>query len=152
MRYISRVPWYQAMLILLTAAVMLRLVYGCGYSAGLRPPGMPAHDGSFTGIAAVIARVAVVTAYVASFALVLCGVAVFLPFIVNKFAIVKYAAGAFTALIIAGLLYFLAEHYALAIGLALVCLGGGILWVGYCHRKDLEKRLGIDIDKDGKVG
>jgi hypothetical protein len=136
----SKTEW--ALLVCICCVVSC-LISAC---AGVRTGG-DTTDPTFTGVAAVIARVAVVTSYLGSIALVLCGIAVYLPFITNKLAIAKYAAGAFTSLIIAGLLYFLAEHEKLAISLAAVCLGGGLLVVGYCHRKDIEKRLGIKDQK-----
>lgn len=134
---------------LLFPTCVLFLLAGC-FGAGVRPPGTDTDGGSLTGIAGTIARIAVLISGLATVALVACGVAFF--FVPNKLAVGKFACAAFAALLSAGILYWLAEHWALAVGCSAGVLLLGLFCYGYLHRKDIEKRTGIDLNKDGLVG
>ncbi len=130
----SKTEWALPFCIMLTLAFALS---GC-FGARSRPP-EPGTDGSLTGIPALIQRISLVFAAMATVALFFAGIAAW--FVPNKLAVAKYAAVAFGVLISAGLLYSLAEHWGLAIGLGGAALVAGIVGYAYLHKKDINRRL-----------
>jgi hypothetical protein len=70
----------------------------------------------------------------------------------NKLQIAKLAIACVCVIICTQILFWLGQHLALAAGLAVAVLAaGGALYL-FIHRKDIERRTGIDLDGDGKVG
>lgn len=119
------------------------VIHGCGPE--VRLPSAP-KDVALTGIAHVIASVALIAAWVGSFAVLTCAVAFF--FVKVPVSIVaKYLAASVGLLVTAGLLYWLAQHWVWAMALSGITLVGSLLCYGYLHRVDIEKRFGVKTIK-----
>lgn len=103
-----------------------------------------------TEIIVVLIALAMILAGLATVALVLCGIALW--FVPNKLSVAKFALAAFGALLAAGLLYWLAAYWALAIGLSAAVLVAGLVGYAWLHRKEIEKKTGIDLNRDGRLG
>lgn len=148
---IHRPYWHEAVMIILAVAIILMILYGCGPSvaAGLRCLPKPAARVS-AGPAGVLSSLSLWATWAAGVGLLLCGIAaVFLP---NKLQIARIALGCFAALLIAGLLSYVALYWKTLMVLIAVVLGLSALGYGYLHRKEIEKYTGVDIDQDGKLG
>ncbi len=134
-------------IIALCAVIYVIFLSGCR-SAGLRPPSSGAT--CISGPGSVLADVALYATWAAGVGLICCGIAaVWLP---NKFNIAKVALGCFAALVVAGIMHWIAAHWAVLLGLcAGVLVLSGIGWA-YINRKALEKKSGVDLNRDGKIG
>lgn len=149
MRYFITKKVLVGIIILLCAIIFAMFAMGCGGSvAGLRPPGQPCPVASAP--AGVLSNVAIWATWAAAVGLLACGVAmVFLP---NKARVGQAAVGCLAILLIAGILHWIAAHWALLMLLCLIvllCCGGAY---AYLNRKALEKKSGIDLNRDGKIG
>ncbi len=135
-------------IIALCAVIYVIFLSGCG-SAGLRPPG--SGKTCISGPGSVLADVALYATWAAGVGLILCGIAIALrPAKAWEFA--KVALGCFAALVVAGILHWIAAHWAILLGLcAGVLVLSGIGWA-YINRKALEKKSGIDLNQDGRLG
>jgi hypothetical protein len=143
-----RLPHWQTWLGLgLFALAVLLALAGCG--PVLRSPGDPA-PGLHDGPAGVLHRLALVASWLAGAGLIACAVAaVFVP---NKYLVGKAAIACVAVLLGAQVAYWLADHLAIAAGMAAVCLAlCAVGWV-WLHRKAIEKRTGIDLDFDKRLG
>lgn len=136
------------LIFLLCCVIFAIFLTGCGKSAGLRPPG-PGAPG-ISGPGGTLSSLATWATWASGIGLLGCGVAAaFLP---NKFQIAKLALGCFAALLTAGILHWVAAHWAILLGLcAGVLVLGGVGYV-FLNRKILEKRLNCDLDQNGKIG
>lgn len=117
--------------------VLTCVISGCFGARGRTDP-IPHHD-TLTGIPDLIQRIALVFAGMATVAIFLASIAAW--FTKNPLILAKYAAVAFGVLISAGLLYWLAEHWAWAIGLSTAALLAGIAGYAYLHKKDIRKQF-----------
>ena len=131
----------------LCGVIFFLALSGCGSRGSL--PGGETTPG-LHGIPKLIQSIAVAVSGMATVALIICGIA--LAFVPNKLAVAKFALAALAALVSAGILWYLAAYWALAIfGSAFVLLLG-VFGYGYVHRKDIDRRTGIDLNRDGKIG
>lgn len=141
-----------AVILLLCGILIAIWLTGCGHgTAGLRPPGTGT-PGVHGGPASALAGLAVWATWAAGVGLLLCGVAAALPIFPNKLAIAKVALGCLAGLITAGMLHWISAHWAVLLGLcAGVLVLSGVAWA-YINRKALERRSGVDLNRDGRIG
>ncbi len=128
----SKTEWALA----LCSLIVLCSIIGCT-QRGSNPGGD--QQPPLEGIPALIQRISLIFAGMATVALFLAGIAAW--FSPNKLAVAKYAAVAFGVLISAGLLHALAEHWQLAIGLSGAAVVAGLAAYYYLHKKDMNRRL-----------
>lgn len=69
-----------------------------------------------------------------------------------RFILGKLAVVAACGLVVGQSLYWLAGHLGLAVGLVALALAVSGLLYAWIHRKAIEAKVGIDLDRDGKVG
>lgn len=122
---------------LIVCALVAVAVSGCFGAGGRSDP--LSHTDPLTGIPALIQRIAMVFAGMATVAIFLAGIVAW--FSKNPLILAKYAAVAFGVLISAGLLYWLAEHWGWAIGLSATALVAGIVGYALLHKKDIERKI-----------
>lgn len=147
MKYLANTKAITWGIFLLAAVVFAFLLSAC--SRGVVPP-IPACPGAHGGPSGVLTRVAIIASAVAGSLLVACAfLAVFWP---DKTKVAKLAVACVTILIGAQAVYWLGQHLVLATGIVVMALviGGGVyLWI---HRRAIEKTVGADLDRDGKIG
>ncbi len=135
-------------IVALSAILFWIFFTGCG-SAGLRPPGAP---NVHAGPANALAGLAVWATWIAGVGLLCCGIAaVFRP----SLEIGKAALGCLAALVIAGILAWLAANLAVLVGLCIAVVVLSAVGYLYLHRKVIKKKTGVDVNwlcKPCKVG
>lgn len=135
----------------LCALLFWIFITGCGSPAGLRPPGTGAASVS-TGPAGVLTSLALFATWASGVGLFLCGIAAALPVFPNKLLIGRLAICCLAGLLTAGIMHWIAGHWALIVGLCIgVLVLCGIGWV-YLNRRYLEKKTGVDLNRDGRIG
>ena len=143
--YVTK-KWLVVLLLIAAVGWVLSVLSGCGH-AGLRPPGP---EKGVSGPGNTLSALAVWATWIAGLGLLACGIAaVFLP---NKLQVAKLALGCFAALLTAGIMHWIAAHWAVLMGLcAVVLVLTGCAWV-YINRRFIEKKSGVDLNRDGKIG
>ncbi len=132
-------------LCIIAALWALSTLIGCG--AGLRPPG-PEKE-LHGGPSGALASLAVWAAWIAGAGLLVCGVVAFFR---PSAQIAKLTLCCVSMLITAGILHWVSTHWAILLGLCVsVLVLSGAAWT-YINRKALEKKTGIDLNRDGRIG
>ena len=132
----------------LCAVIFFLALSGCG-SRGSLPGSNPPwfHGGS---PASVLTRLALVATALAGAGLIACAfLAAFYP---DKAKVAKLAVACVTIIIGSQITYWLGSHLVLATVLSLVAILCGLGIYGWIHRRELEKKTGIDLNRDGKIG
>lgn len=136
---------FNILMVALFVGLMLFIVYGCAPRGSVPPaPGISG------GPASVLARVGLIASGLGATGLVLCVLAAW--FWPNKFTVAKAAIGCAGLIAIGAILYHLALHLGLYVGISLV---GAVLagaWRAHRHVGYLERKTGIDLDRNGKIG
>ena len=140
------VDWVAVLIALGCAAVLM--LTGCGSPVPRSPddgaPGVPG------GPTSVIHGIALVASGLAGAGLLVCALgAVFWP---DKSRIAKLAVACLAVLVAAQCLYWIGDHLKIAAGLAALALALGAVGWAWVHRKAIEKRTGIDLNRDGRLG
>jgi hypothetical protein len=132
-------------IVALCALIYFMFLSGCGRgSVQPEPPSVPG------GPANALAGLAVWATWASGAGLLLCGVATF--FLPNKLQILRIALGCIATMLTAGILHWISAHWAVLLGLcACVILLSGVAWA-YINRRFLEKKSGVDLNRDGKIG
>lgn len=120
---------------------------GCGSRGSL-----PASPPSFFhgGPSGVLTKLALFATALAGTGLIACAfLAMFYP---DKAKVAKLAVACVTVIIGAQITFWLGAHLVLASVLSLLAIVCGLGVYGWVHRRALEKKIGIDLNKDGKIG
>lgn len=135
-------------IIVLLALIMLAMaLQGCG-SVGLRPPAIT--DDNSSGVSGIVANLSLYLTALATLGFVGCIVAAFWTSNWIKFG--KGALGCLIAISASQFAYWYGKHVGLITWLlvaAAVIAAGVYLWL---HIRQFEKKTGIDIDRNGKIG
>lgn len=137
----SRWEWLVAALVL---AVLLAALVGCGRGSvpGANPPSVSG------GPAGVLTRIALIATAVAGTGLVACafGAAIFS----SKWAMFARLALACLVVVAASqVVYWIGANSGAFAAVAVVLVLG---WLGWRHLARIEKALGVDINRNGRLG
>jgi amino acid permease len=140
--------WEWALAIAIVAVLATLFITGCA-SRGALPAGKgtPWLHG---GPAGVLTSIAVIATALAGTGLIACAfLAMFYP---DKLKVAKLAVACVTIIIGAQITYWLGSHLVLATCLSILSLVCGLVVYGWVHRRELEVKTGIDINRDGSIG
>lgn len=141
-----RMKWYEWIPVLILVIALLFTLYGCG-SRGSVPGSTQSVP---RGPAGVLTYISLIATAVAGSLLIAC--AFLAVFYHDKLKVAKLAIACVTVIVGSQIVYWLGSHLVLASFLALlVAAGGAGLWV-WVHRRKIEVKTGIDINRDGKIG
>lgn len=136
---IPRFYWYEWVMILCSLAILLLLVTGCATRIAVDN-----HQSTSPG--SILIKLSLVATALAGAGLLASGfLAIFYP---DKAQVAKFAGVCIATLGIAQAVYWLGSHPWI-MGLAIVGTVG--LWA-WSHCRLIEKWLGKDLNRDGKVG
>jgi len=145
---IQLTKWEWALLAAIAGVILTMFLSGCG-NRGSLPAGTstPFFHGGPSG---VLTSLALVATALAGTGLIACAfLAMFYP---DKLKVAKLAVACITVIIGSQITYWLGSHLVLATCLsiaALLCGAGVYAWI---HRRELEKEIGIDLNRDGEIG
>jgi len=131
----------------LCGVIFFLALSGCG-SRGSLPAGNPSffHGGP----SGVLTKLAILATALAGTGLIACAfLAMFYP---DKLKVAKLAVACVTVIIGSQITYWLGAHLVLATCLSIVALLCGLGVYAWIHRRELEKKIGVDLNRDGKIG
>jgi hypothetical protein len=132
---------WEWLVLALVLAVLLSALVGC--TRGSVPGGAP----SIPGPASIVTRIGTIALAIGSAGLVACGfLAWFYP---NKFTVLKLFIACLTLIASGAVLHFVAAHLGWLVACGVVLVAG---YLCYRHVARLEKALGMDLNRDGKIG
>lgn len=140
--------WEYALMTLIIIMVIVTCTAGCS-SRGSLPDGKstPWFHG---GPGGVLTGLALVATALAGTGLIACAfLGMFYP---DKLKVAKLAIACVTIIIGAQVTYWLGSHLVLATVLSLVVMLCGLGVYGWLHRRELEKKTGIDLNGNGTLG